>query len=113
MKKGFSLISLLVFMAVLLIIISTNFSVDFLKVTDDLTDDQIKLEAYMIDHALSQYSASHAGEYPKTLQNLIDVGILSPIVEIKNYSYSPGDGYYQLSVKLNDDSIYTSPLSKN
>lgn len=113
MRKGFSLISLLVFMAVLLIIISTNFSVDFLKVTDDLTDDQIKLEAYTIDHALSQYSASHAGEYPENLQKLIDIGILSPVVEIQNYSYSPEDGSYKLSIKLNDSSIYTSPLSKN
>lgn len=110
-RQGFSLLSLLIFMTILIVIISSNFSIDFMKVTDDVSDDQIKQEAYTIDHALSQYAASHAGEYPTNLKNLIEVGILSPLVNIKNYTYTAGSGQYSLSVKLNNNTVYTSPLS--
>lgn len=116
MKKrpGFSIASLLLFLLFLAIISSVNFSINYGNIIRNFTDSQIKSEIYSIDAALSNYAKSHAGEYPNNLQTLIDARILPPIIDLSPYKYTihVNKESYTLTVKLNDNSTYTSPLSK-
>lgn len=112
-RAGFSLISILVCLGVIMVMTNYTLSIDSNTIIDDLTDDELKAQAYMIDCALSQYASSHAGEYPDSLQILIESKILSDIPSIKDYTYITNNANqaYKLSIKLNSNIVYTSPLS--
>lgn len=111
-NKGNSLISLLCILTIMVVIISCNINVIPLNITDNISDYDIKNTTYTIDKSLSQYAASHGGDYPKNLDELISLKLLSSEINLNKFNYNTTNKKYILSTTLKNGTQYISPLSE-
>lgn len=113
-QNGHALISVALYCVVVAVILASVLPGSGSVAIKNMDESFLKHNAFLIDNALSLWTASHGGKYPPDLATLKLLNIIPQQLTLDNFVYEVSADFrlYKLTVNLPSGQTFVSPNSK-